>query len=167
MTEKTAYKTATVFFSVFTLYAVFLVATMIIKGPSAKLANPISTVNAAQVLATTDDVASRIAPAGKTKLTTDQPKLATAPVVTVAAAPAIVAGKSGEEVYNGGCGGCHGTGILNAPKKGDAAAWKPLMANGIDALVTSAINGKGAMPPKGGNAALTDAELKAAIEFML
>ena len=67
------------------------------------------------------------------------------------------------------CFACHGTGILESPKTGDKEAWtKRLEANvDIDGLVKSAIIGKGAMPPKGGNAGLSDAELKAAIEFMM
>jgi len=50
---------------------------------------------------------------------------------------------------------------------GDKAAWAPRVAQGIDALTASAIKGKGAMPPKGGNAALSDDAVKAAVEHML
>ena len=167
MTEKTAFKTVTVFFSLFTLYAVFLIATMIVKGPLSNLANPISAANAESMTAKADDVASRIAPVGQTKMKSDEPASATPAVATASAAPAAAsAGKSGEEVYNSVCSGCHGTGVLGAPKKGNKDDWAPRIAKGIDALVTSATNGKGAMPPKGGNPSLTSAELKTTIEFM-
>lgn len=81
------------------------------------------------------------------------------------------AGKVAREPYTGPqlvqkvCGACHGTGMLGAPKAGDKAAWTPrLKANGgIDGLVASAIKGKGSMPPRGGDADVSDAELKAAI----
>jgi c(7)-type cytochrome triheme protein len=70
-------------------------------------------------------------------------------------------------IYDGGCVGCHGTGVIGAPKVGDAAAWKARVAGGLPALVASAKAGKGAMPPKGGNAALTDAQLLAVIAYMV
>ena len=56
------------------------------------------------------------------------------------------------------------TGAAGAPKKGDKAAWGG--RGNIAALVASAVKGKGGMPPKGGNPSLTDADLKAAIEYM-
>lgn len=70
----------------------------------------------------------------------------------------------GKAVYETSCVGCHGSGVLGAPKTGDAAAWKA--RGSLSALVASAKAGKGAMPPKGGNAALTDAQLAAAIAYM-
>ena len=79
----------------------------------------------------------------------------------VAAGPA----RSGEEVYSAVCQACHGTGAAGAPKIDDNAAWKPRVAKGFDALMTTAINGKGAMPARGGQN-VPDAELKAAIAFM-
>ena len=83
-----------------------------------------------------------------------------------AAAPAA-GGKSGEEVYNGGCVACHSTGAAGAPKLDDKAAWDPRMAQGLDGLVNSAINGKNAMPPKGGNPSWSDQEIRDAVTFML
>ena len=62
---------------------------------------------------------------------------------------------------------CHMTGAANAPKLGDKAAWAPRIKTGNDALVASVIKGKGAMPPKGGGAALSDAEIKAAVEYLV
>ena len=65
------------------------------------------------------------------------------------------------------CFACHGTGAAGAPKLGDKAAWAPRVATGRDALLASAINGKGAMPPKGGQMHLSDAEIAASIDYML
>lgn len=78
------------------------------------------------------------------------------------------AGKpDGRKVYDGGCVVCHGAGIAGAPKFGDKTAWSPRIQTGIDALYASSIKGKGAMPPKGGNTALPDADVKAAVDFMV
>jgi cytochrome c5 len=83
-----------------------------------------------------------------------------------AAAPA--AGKiEGKKVYETTCTACHGTGVAGAPKLGDKAAWAPRIKEGMDTLVADAIKGKGAMPPKGGNTALSDAEVRAAVEYMV
>ncbi len=83
-----------------------------------------------------------------------------------AAAPAA-AGQTGEAVYSKACVACHSSGAAGAPKVGDKAAWEPLLAQGLDALVMSSLKGKGAMPPKGGNTSLSDAEVKSAVEYML
>jgi c(7)-type cytochrome triheme protein len=70
-------------------------------------------------------------------------------------------------IYDGTCVGCHGTGVLGAPKFGDAAAWAA-RGKGLDALVASAIAGtaKG-MPPKGGRGDLQPAQIKAVVEYMM
>ncbi|EXI78944.1 MAG: Cytochrome c555 [Candidatus Accumulibacter regalis] len=75
--------------------------------------------------------------------------------------------RSGEAVYKAVCMACHASGAAGAPKAGDKEAWAPRIATGTDALVASATNGKGAMPPKGGAADLTDDEIKAAVEHLL
>jgi cytochrome c5 len=73
----------------------------------------------------------------------------------------------GKAVYEGTCVVCHGTGAVGAPKFGDKAAWAPRIATGKAALLSSALHGKNAMPPKGGNSNLTDAEVSAAIDYMM
>lgn len=75
--------------------------------------------------------------------------------------------KSGADIYNSNCMACHGTGAAGAPKVGDADAWAPRIAKGSDALLASAINGLNAMPPKGLCMSCSDAELQAAIEYMV
>ena len=84
-----------------------------------------------------------------------------------AAATADAGPKSGDEIYNSSCAACHATGAAGAPKLGDTAAWAPRIAQGMDALVSNAINGLNAMPPKGLCMTCSDADLKAAVEYMV
>jgi cytochrome c5 len=98
---------------------------------------------------------------------------AAAPAPAAATAPAAAAATGGgskadgKGIYDKTCVTCHSIGVAGAPKVGDKAAWAPRLAGGVGALVQSAIKGKGAMPPKGGNAALSEAEIKAAVEHMV
>lgn len=77
----------------------------------------------------------------------------------------------GEQVYTSSCASCHAMGVAGAPKLGDKAAWAPRIAQGKDVLFQHAKTGfqgkTGFMPPKGGNPALTDAQLRAAIDYMI
>lgn len=90
------------------------------------------------------------------------------PAVAGAAASgaAVDPNTKGKEIYNSTCVACHGTGAAGAPKFGDKSAWAPRIAGGMDAVLVSAIKGKGAMPPKGGYAG-SDAEFKAAATYMI
>lgn len=76
----------------------------------------------------------------------------------------------GKSVYGKTCALCHAAGVGGAPKPGDRADWDPRVAQGMDVLVKHATEGftgqKGMMPAKGGNAALTDDEIKAAVAYM-
>lgn len=81
--------------------------------------------------------------------------------------PAVSFASSGEEVYQKSCGFCHNTGVANAPKLGDKEAWKGRIDEGMDELYKVAIHGEGAMPAKGGNASLSDDEVKAAVDYMV
>jgi cytochrome c5 len=87
-------------------------------------------------------------------------------VVGSAAPAASQAPRSGEAVVKQVCSACHATGAAGAPKIGDAAAWGKRAAAGLDALLKNAIQGKGAMPPRGGGADLSDFELARAIVYM-
>jgi cytochrome c5 len=90
------------------------------------------------------------------------------PPVPVASVVAVVAkAKSGEEVYNGACVACHGAGIAGAPKTGDKALWAPRVAQGVNVLYEHAIKGFKAMPAKGGQAGLSDEEVKASVDYQL
>ena len=87
--------------------------------------------------------------------------------VAVAAAPATAGDSAkGKSVYESSCAACHTAGVAGAPKPGDKAAWAPRLKTGKDALYASVIKGKGAMPPKGGNASLADADIKAAVDYL-
>ena len=105
-----------------------------------------------------DDVEIRIAPVAKNEIK--------APVAAAATGGAAVA-QDGATVYNTVCGACHGSGVAGAPKAGDKAAWGPRIALGKEALYKSAIQGKNAMPPRGGGATLSDAEVKGAVDHLL
>lgn len=85
----------------------------------------------------------------------------------VAAAPAAGGKVDGKSTYDSACAACHSAGVAGAPKTGDKAGWAPRVKTGNAALYASAIKGKGAMPAKGGNAALSDDAVKAAVDHML
>ena len=88
-------------------------------------------------------------------------------VASTAPAGAKPAAADGKQVFDSTCMACHATGVAGAPKLGDKAAWAPRLQQGMDTLLQSALKGKGAMPPKGGNVSLSDADVRAAIEFMV
>ncbi len=73
--------------------------------------------------------------------------------------------KAGAEVYAVQCAACHTAGVAGAPKLGDAAAWAPRIQTGYEALLTSALKGKGAMAPQGGGE-FEDAEIGRAVVHM-
>lgn len=77
----------------------------------------------------------------------------------------------GEAVYNTACVACHGAGIAGAPKTGDGEAWQPRIDQGMDTLVKHAIEGfqgeAGLMPARGGNASLTDEQVRDAVQHMV
>lgn len=97
--------------------------------------------------------------------------MAAAPAAAAApapvAAPAAVKANAGEALYKQACLACHAAGVAGAPKLGDKAAWAPRLKTGVDALTASVIKGKGAMPAKGGAASASDADLRAAVEYMV
>jgi cytochrome c5 len=114
-------------------------------------------------------VAARLQPVGHVVFA-GTPEAAAEGAVAAAPAPTTVAKAaplSGKQVYEGTCIACHGTGAAGAPKFGNKADWAPRIALGIDTLLNVALHGKGAMPPKGGNASLTKDEVHAAIEYMV
>jgi cytochrome c5 len=82
------------------------------------------------------------------------------------AAPAVDVPTTGEQAFTKICSACHGTGVNGAPKVGDHAAWGPRIAQGKEALYTHAIEGKGAMPPRGGTT-WPDATIRMAVDYMV
>jgi len=95
---------------------------------------------------------------------------APAPAAAPAAAPAVASADTGKTLYNSACVACHGAGIAGAPKLADKAAWAPRIQQGTAVLYDHAIKGfqgkAGVMPPKGG-ASAPDADIKAAVDFMV
>ena len=93
---------------------------------------------------------------------------APAPAQTAAAKSAAKAGPAdGKAVYDKVCFACHQQSVAGSPRLGDKEAWAPRIKQGIATLVQSVLKGKGAMPPRAGNPALTEAEAGAAVEFMV
>lgn len=131
-------------------------------------------LHGSQKAMTPQATAERIAPVGQVAFAGKTPAEAPAPqaVAAPASAPASTAASAhpadvGKHIYSTVCFACHATGAAGAPKFGDKAAWAPRIALGVDALVKVALHGKGAMPPKGGNASLSDADLRAAVVYMV
>ena len=126
----------------------------------------------APTAASEEAVARRIKPVGEVVVDPNAPApVAVAVVATTppgAAVPAAAAGDTakGKSVYNTACMACHAAGVAGAPKAGDKTAWAPRLKTGKDALYASALKGKGAMPPKGGNMALPDADVKTAVDYL-
>jgi len=97
--------------------------------------------------------------------------LASAAVVAAAAlwparAPAEEKSRAAKDVVAASCSACHQDGKKGAPKIGDKKAWTPRLSKGLDTLVLAGIRGHDGMPPRGGRADLTDAELRGAILYM-
>lgn len=93
---------------------------------------------------------------------------------TTAAPPAAAAGATGaqassDDVYKKNCATCHDQGLAGAPKLGDKAAWEPRIKQGMDTLYTVGVKGKPGtgMVAKGGNPSLSDADVKAAVDYMV
>jgi cytochrome c5 len=99
-----------------------------------------------------------------------KPAEAAAPAAPAAAAASTDADK-GKTVFNTSCAACHATGAAGAPKIGDKAAWGPRVAQGKDTLYKHALGGftgkNGMMPAKGGNPSLADADVKAAVDYLV
>ena len=121
-------------------------------------------------------VKQRLAPVAQVAIDPNAPAAPAAatpaPVVASASAPPAPAkgaspAGSGKSTYEAVCKVCHAAGVAGAPKYGDKAAWAPRLKQGAAALHANALKGKGAMPPKGGNPSLSDADVAAAVDYMV
>ncbi|HDR9588536.1 TPA: cytochrome c5 family protein [Burkholderia stabilis] len=91
------------------------------------------------------------------------PKAGEKPAAAPASADAATAGKA---LYTSTCQACHAAGVLGAPKFGSKEDWAPRLKDSMDTVYNYALHGKGAMPPKGGSSA-SDADVKAAVDYMV
>ena len=132
-----------------------------IGDPAAQTQAPESTVAAASTAEAPATETASAAPAASDSGASG------AAAQTVAAAGGAVDLAAGEKIYQSACFACHLSGAAGAPKLDDPAAWEPRLGQGKAGLLQSVTNGKGAMPPKGGFAHLTEDEIRNAIEFML
>ena len=90
--------------------------------------------------------------------------------VNIGSAPVAVASSGaadGKGTYSASCAACHASGAANSPKFGDKGAWKARIAQGNSTLFDHAIDGFKGMPAKGGNASLSDDDVKAAVKYMV
>ena len=134
----------------------FLVPILVITLLSQYVAN-IRTIDKTSPAMSNDAIAKRLKPVSELTL---------AEVDAGAGATAAAGKPDGKKIYDTTCVACHASGAAGAPKAGDKAAWAPRLKSGVNALYASALKGKGAMPPKGGNASLSDADIKAAVDYL-
>ena len=145
----------TTFFGLMGALAVFAIILVIVAG---KLTSDVSDYKPDEI------VLENIKPVGQVYIAGEsEPEAAPSADTAVASSGP----KSGEEIYNTSCVSCHGTGAAGAPKLGDAAAWAPRIAAGMDSLLANATNGLNAMPPKGLCMACSEAELQGAIDYIV
>ena len=83
-----------------------------------------------------------------------------------AAVPVAATDNAGEQLFTAQCAACHATGLLNAPKYGDAAAWSPRIAKGKETLYTHAAKGFNQMPAQATNG-VTEEQIHAAVDYMV
>lgn len=141
---------------VFTIIAIFAARLIGSQALQAKQTSP-------------KEVAARIAPVGQVRTTenTDAAALQAAAAAAPAAEPAAAADVDGAAVYIQACTVCHAAGVAGAPKSDDKAAWQERLAKGVSTLVQHAVGGFNAMPAKGGQTQLSDAQVEAAVRYML
>lgn len=158
MTDRNFLKTFSGFIAALVALTVviFILAQMVVSG---------SNLNKDKVAAVDDKaVAERIKPVGEVAVSGGNAVMDTL-------IPAANAAADGKSTYDASCNVCHGAGIAGAPKLGDKANWAPRIAQGNDTLYTHALKGyqgkAGMMPAKGGNAGLSDAAVKAAVDYMV
>lgn len=106
-----------------------------------------------------NSVLERIKPVGEVRIDTST-QVASAEIVETAE-------RSGEEIYNSKCAGCHTSGVMGSPKFASLEDWAPRVGLGLEKLTLSAIAGKGGMPAKGTCMDCTDNDIKITVQYML
>jgi cytochrome c5 len=113
-------------------------------------------------------ILKNIKPVGQVNIAGESGAAEAAPAMTADAGAAPAAEPmSAEQIYQANCLACHSTGAAGAPKTGDTAAWAPRIDKGIDMLVSNAISGMNAMPPKGLCMACSDDDLRVVVEYIV
>ena len=163
-----------VFFRNFSLVVGAIAVMMVVFFTAAQF---VGTDDEAEAKLRASKVAEVTAPVGQvTAVGEEMPSEAKAPETAEVAAEKTTGetgGNTGETVFKGLCVNCHGVAALATmvPQAGDKAAWGPRIEQGIDTLHSHALNGftgnMGMMPAKGGNPALTDEEVKAAVDYIV
>jgi cytochrome c5 len=134
------------------------------KAPAAAVSAPAAAAAASATTTAATTAAAAVAPAASA---------ATASAAAAGATPSapatakVAANDTGKALYESACIACHAQGVAKAPKFGDKVAWAELAKEPVAELVAEVIKGKGAMPPKGGRADASPADIKAAVEYML
>ena len=122
------------------------------------------------LLAPADETAMKAEPTAEEITMRIEPVVSLAAMQSLASMAASGGGDSAnqtpDQMYQAACLACHTTGAAGAPKIGDPGAWTERLGKGMDMLVTSAINGIGAMPARGGSQ-LDDAQIRAVVEYIL
>ena len=106
-----------------------------------------------------NSVLERIKPVGEVRVDTS--------TMVASAESTETAERSGEEIYNSKCAGCHNSGVMGAPKYAALADWSSRIDLGLDKLTASAIAGKGGMPARGTCMDCSDNEIKVTVKYML
>jgi cytochrome c5 len=106
-----------------------------------------------------NSVLERIKPVGEVRIDTST-QVASVEIVETAE-------RSGEEIYNSKCAGCHTSGVMGSPKFASLEDWAPRIDLGLEKLTLSAIAGKGGMPAKGTCMDCTDNDIKITVQYML
>lgn len=88
-------------------------------------------------------------------------------VMAVAGTAAAADLSEGRRIYVEVCAACHANGVVGAPRYGNREDWEPRLKRSRQDMMRSLFKGRGSMPPKGGNASVTDAQAEAAMEYML
>lgn len=149
---------------------VFPIASLMLLGHYVTSDRPVDPDSPAH---SNEAVVKRLKPVGELVIADESTQAEAQPTGSDQAAPAAGApvAESGEDkiksIYTASCAACHASGAAGAPKLGDKAAWAPRIQTGADGLYNSALKGKNAMPPKGGNASLSDADVKAVVDYMV
>jgi len=163
MTEKSYAKNFSIIFGISTVLILFI---FVLVAHHRDIPDQVR-LHRGALMSTAPSVAKRLKPVGQVKVVWRKTKKK--PMKTVRAEPPPA--RDGQQIYQTACVACHDAGIAGAPKLGDKGQWAKRIAKGLDTLYASAVNGSqgsgGVMPPKGGNLALSNAEVKAAVDYMV